>query len=118
MQQIFVGIDVSKARLDVACRPHATTHSEPNNADGIAALVARLKALNPALIVLEAPRPSRSSTHARSAISPAPPGDSPRPIASTPRSWPISPRRSAPRSGRCPTPTPESSTPWSRAVVK
>ena len=47
MQQIFVGIDVSKARLDVACRPHATTHSEPNNADGIAALVARLKALNP-----------------------------------------------------------------------
>jgi len=54
MQQIFVGIDVSKARLDVACRPHATTHSEPNNADGIAALVALLKALNPALIVLEA----------------------------------------------------------------
>jgi len=40
MQQIFVGIDVSKARLDVACRPHATTHSEPNNADGIAALEA------------------------------------------------------------------------------
>jgi transposase len=54
MQQIFVGIDVSKARLDVAARPDATAFSEPSNAEGIAAIVTRLKALNPALIVLEA----------------------------------------------------------------
>jgi transposase len=54
MQQIFVGIDVSKARLDVATRPEATAFSQPHNAEGIAAVVTRLKALNPALIVLEA----------------------------------------------------------------
>jgi transposase len=54
MQQIFVGIDVSKGRLDAAARPIATAFSEPNNAEGIAAIVTHLKALNPALIVLEA----------------------------------------------------------------
>lgn len=53
-QQIFVGIDVSKARLDVAYRPDGTASSEANDAQGIARLVARLQALRPALIVLEA----------------------------------------------------------------
>lgn len=50
---IFVGIDVSQARLDIAVRPGASfsiTHGEP----AIAALVEQLRALSPTLIVLEA----------------------------------------------------------------
>jgi transposase len=54
MPQSFVGIDVSKARLDGSCRPDGTAFSEPNDPAGIAAVVARLKALNPGRIVLEA----------------------------------------------------------------
>jgi transposase len=54
MQQPFVGIDVSKARLDVAIRPQAAAFDEPNDPAGVAALVARLEALAPALIVVEA----------------------------------------------------------------
>src|SRR5262249_25762678 len=51
---LFVGIDVSKARLDTALRPSGQTFADPNTPDGIAALVARLAPLRPALIVLEA----------------------------------------------------------------
>jgi transposase len=51
--QIFVGIDVSKAHLDLACRPGAASR-EPNTAEGIAAVVALLAQLRPALVVLEA----------------------------------------------------------------
>ena len=50
---VFVGIDVSKARLDVAddgLAPFAVA----NTAEGVAGLVDRLAALRPALIVLEA----------------------------------------------------------------
>jgi len=51
---VFVGIDVSKDRLDVALRPSgdrwAVAHEEP----GLATLVARLQGLAPTLIVLEA----------------------------------------------------------------
>jgi len=50
----FVGIDVSKARLDGHCRPDGSTFREPNDEPGIAAVVDRLTALRPALIVLEA----------------------------------------------------------------
>lgn len=50
----FVGIDVSKAHLDVASRPDGTRERVPNDPAGIAALVDRLTALAPALIVLEA----------------------------------------------------------------
>lgn len=59
----FVGIDVSKATLDVALRPEeAEEPEEPeegarrysNDEAGIAALVSRLQPLAPALIVLEA----------------------------------------------------------------
>jgi transposase len=52
--QMFVGIDVSKARLDVACRPQGRAWQCANDSEGIAALVERLLALNPALVVLEA----------------------------------------------------------------
>jgi transposase len=54
MQQIFVGIDVSKARLDGACRPDGGAFAEANDPEGFAAIVARLKAIGPTLIVLEA----------------------------------------------------------------
>ncbi len=51
---VFIGIDVAKARLDVAVRPDGDTWQAANDANGIAALVARLDHLRPALIVLEA----------------------------------------------------------------
>jgi transposase len=51
---IFVGIDVSKATLDVALRPSGTTVRLTNDPAGHAALVARLTPLAPALVVLEA----------------------------------------------------------------
>lgn len=54
MQQIFVGVDVSKARLDGVCRPDGTDFSEANDPHGIAAIVARLRPLQPDRIVLEA----------------------------------------------------------------
>ncbi len=51
--QVFVGIDVSKARLDAALRPGAGW-SVTNNQGGIATLVTRLKRLGVSRIVLEA----------------------------------------------------------------
>jgi len=51
---VFIGIDVSKERLDVARRPSGDGWAVANNDPGIAALVDRLRELPPALIVLEA----------------------------------------------------------------
>jgi len=51
---MFVGIDISKARLDGACRGGGTPFSEPNDEAGIAAIVARFAADRPTLIVIEA----------------------------------------------------------------
>ena len=53
-QECFVGIDVAKAWLDVAGRPGPAPRRVANDLGGIAALVADLRALAPALIVLEA----------------------------------------------------------------
>jgi transposase len=50
----FVGIDVAKAQLDVAVRPAGERWAVPNDAGGVVTLVARLQALHPTLIVLEA----------------------------------------------------------------
>ncbi len=50
----FVGIDVSKQQLDVAVRPSGETWSVAHDEAGLSALVAQLRALAPALIVLEA----------------------------------------------------------------
>jgi transposase len=50
----FVGIDVAKAQLDIAVRPSGEQWTSVNNEDGIQALVTRLQALAPALVVLEA----------------------------------------------------------------
>jgi transposase len=51
---IFVGIDVSKAALDVAIRPDRATFRVANGPAGLAELVERLRPLSPALVVLEA----------------------------------------------------------------
>ncbi len=50
----FVGIDVSKHQLDVAVRPRGETWTAAHDEAGLSALVARLRALAPTLIVLEA----------------------------------------------------------------
>jgi transposase len=50
----YVGIDVSKARLDVAVRPSGEVWQSANDEAGIAAVVDRLQELGPQLIVLEA----------------------------------------------------------------
>ena len=50
----FVGIDVSKAALDVAVRPGDTAFRVANDPAGLAELVERLRPMAPALIVLEA----------------------------------------------------------------
>jgi transposase len=51
---IFIGIDVSKARLDIALRASGERESVSNDETGIKALVKRLGEIHPALIVLEA----------------------------------------------------------------
>jgi transposase len=53
-QRPYVGIDVSKARLDVATNLSPQSWSVSNDAKGIAQLVERLGALDPLLIVAEA----------------------------------------------------------------
>ena len=51
---VFVGIDVSKAHLDIALRPTGTRWTVANDDGGITDLVAQLQEVNPTLIVLEA----------------------------------------------------------------
>lgn len=53
-QGIFVGIDISKDRLDVHVRPVGIGFSVSNDATGYAALIARLRPLQSQRIVLEA----------------------------------------------------------------
>jgi len=52
--QIFVGIDVAKAQLDVALRPTGERWPVTNDDASITTLVAQLQAVQPTLIVLEA----------------------------------------------------------------
>ena len=52
--QLFVGIDVAKAQLDIALRPTGERWAVPNDDTSIAALVTHLAAAHPTLIVLEA----------------------------------------------------------------
>lgn len=54
MSQTFIGIDVSKATLDVAILPSTETFSVENNQSAFPALVEKLQALSPRCIVLEA----------------------------------------------------------------
>lgn len=54
MTSKFVGIDVSKASLDIAVLPSKEAWTESNDDDGIQRLVERLQGLSPDLVVLEA----------------------------------------------------------------
>lgn len=51
---MFVGIDVSKDRLDIHLRPEGQVFDVPRSGEGIEALVQRLQELAPELVVLEA----------------------------------------------------------------
>src|SRR5918993_2793302 len=51
---IFVGIDVSKRRLDIHSRPTGESSTSGYDDESVAALIERLVAVAPALIVLEA----------------------------------------------------------------
>lgn len=51
---VFVGIDVSKDRLDVHLRPSGEAFAVARNDEGLDSLAPRLAALNPVLVVLEA----------------------------------------------------------------
>jgi transposase len=53
-QETFVGIDVSKAQLDVAIHLQDGAHDFQNDSKGISKLVAFLQTLAPTLVVLEA----------------------------------------------------------------
>jgi transposase len=54
MEQIYVGIDVSKDRLDVHVRPGGEAFAVSRDGKGLEELVDRLRALAPMLIVVEA----------------------------------------------------------------
>jgi transposase len=54
MDAIVVGIDVSKDRLDVAVRPTGETFRVGRDAEGLDALVSRLRPLSPAAVAVEA----------------------------------------------------------------
>lgn len=51
---VFVGIDVSKASLDIAVRPSGPAWQVDNSEEGIRQLAERLRQLSPTAIVLEA----------------------------------------------------------------
>ncbi|MGH3574668.1 MAG: IS110 family transposase [Methylocella sp.] len=53
-QNLFVGIDVSKDRLDVHVRPQSKTFATGRDDAGLAELIAALRQLAPTLIVVEA----------------------------------------------------------------
>ncbi len=52
-EEIYAGVDVSKARLNVALRPIPECFELANDQAGIDSLVARLEEARPALVVLE-----------------------------------------------------------------
>jgi transposase len=54
ISKTFIGVDVSKERLDCFCRPTGTRFSYDNTPPGIAALVKWVEAQQPQLVVLEA----------------------------------------------------------------
>ncbi|HEY0235470.1 MAG TPA: IS110 family transposase [Afipia sp.] len=54
MDAIYIGIDVSKDRLDVALYPAGESFAIPRNGAGIDELIERLRAISPRLIAIEA----------------------------------------------------------------
>ena len=56
---VFSGVDVAKARLDVASTDSDETWSVSNAADGIALLVKRLREIGPTLVVMAGARQAK-----------------------------------------------------------
>lgn len=54
MSEVFVGVDVSQAQLDVSLRPTGTLWSYPNTCAGIEQFIQAIGPLCPRLIVMEA----------------------------------------------------------------
>jgi len=54
MENIFIGIDVAKDRLDVAVRPSGDVFAVERNGAGLATLCEKLVALGPAIVAIEA----------------------------------------------------------------
>lgn len=54
MGQLFVGVDISKERLDVHVRPSGEAFTVTRDGKGLEALVERLRKLSPTLIAMEA----------------------------------------------------------------
>jgi transposase len=54
MDAVYVGIDVSKDRLDVHAHPSGQAFAVARNGEGLADLVAQMRPLGPALIAVEA----------------------------------------------------------------
>ncbi len=52
--ELYVGIDVSKAVLDIAVAPTGEKWAVPNSTEGVQQLVAKLRQMSPRLVVLEA----------------------------------------------------------------
>ncbi len=52
--ELFVGIDVAKATLDIAIHGETAVSQQPNDDDGILAVVERLNGINLTLVVVEA----------------------------------------------------------------
>ena len=52
--EIFVGIDVAKARLNIGLWPTGEGWSVPNKQGGVTELLTRLQGIQPELVVLEA----------------------------------------------------------------
>jgi len=53
-QSAFVGIDISKDRLDVFIRPQGTSFSEPYTDHGVRSLVERIVKIDPEMVLFEA----------------------------------------------------------------
>jgi len=53
-EKLYIGIDISQDNLDMAAYPTGQIWQYKNNKGGIAKAVAKLKAINPKLIVMEA----------------------------------------------------------------
>ena len=61
---VFVGIDVSKAQLDLALRPEGR-FSVPNDEAGFAQIIERLRVVSPALVCWKPPAGWRSRSRGR-----------------------------------------------------
>ena len=72
LSQVFVGMDVATAQLDMALRPMGERWAVTNDDAGIAALVTRFRDIAPQLLVLEATGSYQRAVVA--ALATAPPG--------------------------------------------